>query len=173
MDPFLGEIRMFGFNYAPYNWAFCDGSPMLVSQNTALYALVGNVFGGNTTQFNLPKLNGRAMIGVVDLAMGAKAGTETVTLTSDQMPPHTHSVNGETITTGIQTAIPSATVVPSNAINTAKTGIKVYSDQQSPLVSMSPMAIASAGGSQAHENRQPYLVTNFCICTDGEFPSFD
>lgn len=174
MDPFIGEIRIFGFDYAPYDWAYCNGALLPVSQFTALYSIIGNIYGGNTSQFNVPKFSGRTVMGANSTyPLGYKTGAESVALTDDQMPPHTHSVNGETITTGIQVGTPGATVVPSNAITSAKAPLKLYSDLQAPLVNMSPMAVASTGNYQAHENRQPYLALNFCICTDGVYPNFN
>ena len=165
-EPFLGEIRMMSFQYAPQGWAPCNGQMMPINQNQALFSLLGITYGGNgQTTFALPDLRGRTPIhaphGVTGL--GEKAGEETHTLTSTEMASHMHmlSVSGS----GNQIANPSGQLL-------ASANNLYYSSPSSPkLIQMSPTSIATAGSGQPHENRQPYLPIGFCIALAGIFPS--
>ena len=171
MDPILGMISMFGFNFAPKYWATCDGQVLSIAQNTALFSLLGTTFGGNgQTTFQLPDLRGRVPIhqgqgpGLSNYSMGQAGGVEMVTLNIAEMPAHSHNLhaNGAAGDTGS----------PINAIfaNSGATDREYLASGQAN-VNMSASAISSAGGSQPHENRQPYLVVNYCIAIYGIYPS--
>lgn len=182
-DPFIGEIRSFGFNFAPLGWAQCAGQLLPISQNTALFSLLGTFYGGNgTTTFGLPDLRGRTATGTGQgpglplVSVGEQAGQETVTLLANNLPPHTH-----TLETGSNNA---ATTLP--AVPTANTSwMSQYFDNNShqPLnmfapnppaptkpVTMAAASIGIAGSSLPHENRQPYLAIGYCIALNGIFP---
>ena len=163
---FLGQIQSFGFNFAPRNWALCNGQIMSIQQNTALFSLLGTFYGGNgTTTFGLPDLRGRTPLhfgtgpSLSPYVIGEVAGTESVTLLSTEMPMHNHSLNASSSAkTG---------TAPSGA-NLG--GASIYTSGAMDSV-LNPLEIGMAGGSQPHENRQPFLVINWCICTSGIFPS--
>ena len=168
-EPFLGEIRMVGFNFAPQGWAMCDGQLMSISQNTALFSLLGTTFGGDgKTTFALPDLRGRAPIhtgqgaGLTLRDLGSATGAETITLTSAQMPSHTHTL--EANPGNASTRHPAGEVL-------AAPKAKAYSGPASPPVAMNPSAIATAGGGGAHDNVQPSLTLNFIIALQGIFPA--
>lgn len=166
-QPFLGQLLLVGFNFRAQGYAYCDGSVVAISQNNALFALIGTTYGGDGQQtFNLPDLRGRTTIhagtglGLSSYVLGQMGGVETVTLTSNQMPNHTHA---------------SACSSAAQATNDPTGGVPaVAADNrygvQSPAVAMGPM-ISTAGGSQPHENRQPYLALNWLIALEGVFPS--
>lgn len=165
-EPFIGEIRLFAFNFAPRFWATCDGQLLSIAQNPALFSLLGTTYGGNgQTTFALPDLRGRVATGLGALSggsnytIGEAAGVESVTLLTTQLPAHTHPVAAST---GAAT-----TNVPSGAVlAAASTG--VYA---SPA-SLVPTAMTTvAGSAQAHTNLQPGLVVNACIAIYGIFPS--
>ncbi|MDQ6804015.1 MAG: tail fiber protein [Actinomycetota bacterium] len=167
-EPFLGEIRMFGFNFAPQGWAMCNGQTLSISQNTALFSLLGTQYGGNgQTTFALPDLRSSVAMhqgqgpGLSPYVIGEKAGTESVTLTSAQMPQHNHSVvaNGGSGTT----------TRPGGGVP-ARTTEDIYAAAPDGTT-MNPGMIGNTGGSQPHTNIQPYLVVNFCIALQGIFPS--
>lgn len=178
-QPFVGEIRAFGFTFAPLNWATCDGQLIAISQNTALFSILGTNYGGNgTSTFQLPNLQDRVPLhsggqqgpGLSEYVVGEEAGSATVALISDEMPVHTHS-----LISGVssppdqtqQTNIPSPTALISNS----GPG-QAFSNNETPAVAMSPLAIGfSSGGSQAHQNQQPYLALLFCIALRGVFPA--
>ncbi|MGJ4728830.1 phage tail protein [Luteimonas sp. SDU101] len=177
-EPFIGEIQLFAFNFNPYRWAFCNGATMPISQNTALYALLGTQYGGNgTTNFQLPNFAGRAGCGVgpgpglSPRDMGETFGTSQVTLTAAQMPAHTHGVSAWS-----QTAPGSGIHAPaSNAglsFLAGSTTSRTYGN--APLdTQMAPHMLAPYNGGQPHDNRQPYLGLNFSIALYGVFPPFD
>jgi microcystin-dependent protein len=171
-DPFIGEIKMVGFNFAPYGWAFCDGQVMQIVQNTALYSLLGTTYGGNgTTNFNLPNLQGRAPLhrgtgpGLTPRPQGNSGGAATVALTTNTMATHTHTpmavIGSGSATPGNNTwgAMPGRTPPP------------VY-QSGNPDVTMNPAALDTAGNSSPspHNNMQPYLAVNFVIATMGIYP---
>ena len=162
-EPFLSEIRIFSFNFPPKGWAFCNGQFLPINQNQALFALLGTTYGGNgQTTFALPNLQGRAPMHFGNgHTLGEAGGSTAVTLTMQQMPQHIHLLN---VTNNAATATaPDNTVVvaaaPSNAYGAAGN-----------LVAMAP-TVGNVGGSQPHQNMQPYLGLNFCIALQGIFPS--
>jgi microcystin-dependent protein len=167
-EPFLGEIRMFGFNFAPRGWATCNGQLLPINQNTALFALIGTFYGGNgTSNFALPDLQSSVAIhqgqgaGLSPYLMGQKSGVENVTLTETQMPTHVHSVTAN--------SAPATSARPSGTVP-ARASADVYGAAPDGTT-MNAGMIASSGGSQPHTNIQPYLVVNFCIALQGIFPS--
>ena len=166
-NPFVAEIRIFGGNFAPIGWAFCDGQLMPISQNTALFSLLGTTYGGDgRTTFGLPDLRGRSPLhqgqgpGLTSRPLGEPAGVETVTLTQSQTPMHTHAIAGG--------AAAAATTPGANLLGKPASA-KIYGPATS-IVPMSPSAIGPAGQNQAHDNRQPYLVLSFIIALQGIFP---
>lgn len=180
-DPFIGEIRLFAGNYAPENWAVCDGSLLTISQYQALFALLGTTYGGNgSTTFGIPDLRGRLPIHMgtysvtgdttVTYPIGSTGGAETVAVTADQMPVHTHTACGQSVT-GTQPgpggnvwAAPSANGVAVNQYLTEVTGVT--------LKQMDANSIQSTGSGQAHNNVMPGIVLNYIIALVGIFPDF-
>jgi microcystin-dependent protein len=163
MEPFTGEIRMFGGNFAPVGWAFCAGQLLPIADNDALYSLIGTTYGGDgQSTFALPDLRGRAPVhqgsGYV---AGQVGGVEAVTLTQQQLPPHTHTPLASVASaTGTSPAGATWAAVPTGAYSTA-----------APDADLAPGAIAPSGGSQPHENRPPSLGVSFIICLSGIYPS--
>jgi microcystin-dependent protein len=163
--PFLGEIRMASFQFAPKGWAFCSGTTMQIAQNQALFALLGTTFGGDgRTTFNLPDLRGRAPMdvgaqGANTIVWGQKGGEETHTLVTAEMPAHSHT----------PMASSGSPTVPSPTGNFWPNGVPEYSTAQE--TAMANNAIGLTGGGTGHENRSPYLTINFIIALSGIFPS--
>jgi len=173
-NPYLGEIRVFGFTFAPAGWFFCNGQLLSISQYNALFALLGTTYGGNgTSTFALPDLRSRVPLhfgqgsGLSSYVQGQNGGVENVTLTSGQMPAHSHLVNADG-NTGSGTIGNPKGHLP-GAVGSE--GITIYSVTTTPAVTMNPQMIAIAGSSQPHGNIQPYLTLNFCIAFQGIFPS--
>lgn len=169
-EPFIAEIRIFGYNFAPKNWAFCDGQIMPIQQNTALFSLVGTTYGGNgQTTFGLPNLQGRVPMhpgsgpGLTPRVLGETDGTETVTVLSSQMPAHTHGLGAQTVPLG-GSASPAG-----NTLTRPGSGF-VYDATSPSGVAMAPQAVGFTGGTSPHNNMQPYLSINFCIALFGVFP---
>jgi microcystin-dependent protein len=167
-EPFIGEIRMFGFNFAPKGWAMCNGQLMPISQNQALFALLGTTYGGDGVQtFALPNLQSRVAIhqgqgpGLSPYTEGQAGGTENTTLNQAQMPAHNHGVQASTH--------PGRDTDPTGRVLGAPSA-PLY-DARSDGAAMNPSMITSVGGSQPFSNIQPYLVVNFCIALQGIFPS--
>jgi len=167
-QPYLGEIRMFGGNFAPFGNALCNGQSMSIQQNTALFSLLGTIYGGNgTTTFQLPNMQGRVPIhwgqgpGLTDYPIGEIGGVESVTLNQTQMPNHSHALlaNSQGGTAGA----PSTNAVL--AASTARDRIYAATSDNTQL------ALGSAGSGLPHENRQPYIAITFIIALLGIFPS--
>lgn len=162
--PFLGEIRIFSFGFAPAGWAQCDGQLLSINQNQALYSLMGNFYGGNgTTNFALPDFRGKVSIHADNAAypVGRTGGALNHTLSLAEMPAHTHQLSA--------TANAATTPVAGGNV-LARANATVYYTPGS-LTPLSPAAVVSGGGSQSHTNTQPYLVLNFCVALTGLFPS--
>lgn len=168
-DPFVAEIRIFSFNFPPTGWAFCDGQLLPLSQNTALFSLLGTTYGGDgKSNFALPNLRGRVPMhpgqgpGLSLYDLGETGGADTVTLLEAEMPAHTHVLRGAN--TLADTPRP-----PGNTL--ARYANAYQQDATSNLVAMAPEALPPAGGSLPHNNLMPYLTLNFCIALQGVFPS--
>jgi microcystin-dependent protein len=168
-DPFLAEIRIFGFNFAPKGWAFCDGQILPLSQNTALFSLLGPTYGGDgKSNFALPNLQGNAPMhpgqgpGLSLHDLGETGGSETVSLLQSEIPGHNHfiSASGADGNTGS----------PANSKVASGVGVNMYTATQNPLTQLNSSALTPMGGDQPHNNLQPYLTLNFCIALQGVFP---
>jgi|ERR1041385_1890910 microcystin-dependent protein len=169
-DPFIGEIRMFGGNFAPAGWMFCSGQLIPISENDAMFNLIGTTYGGDgQATFALPDLQGRVPVHQGSgFIIGQNGGSENVTLSTQQIPQHNH--------TALTTATAGTTNVPNNTAIFADTGttgaITTYlpfaNASQQPLL---PSVLTNTGGSQPHDNMQPFLVVNFIISMFGIFPS--
>jgi microcystin-dependent protein len=167
VDPFLGELRLFGFGFAPRNWALCEGQLLPIASNSALFSLLGTTYGGNgQTTFALPDLRGRVPIafgqgpGLSNYILGQAAGSETVTLLDNQIPGHNHAV---------QAASAATSKNPSGSIPALTPAGSSYG--QTADLSMSPTMVSGGGGGGPHSNVQPYLTLNWCIALYGQFPS--
>lgn len=168
-EPFIGEIRMFGFGFAPPGWAQCNGQLLPISQNTALFSLLGTTYGGDgKTTFALPDMRSRVPVcqgqgpGLSPYAEGQAGGAETVTLTAAQMPGHTHQVKASS--TAASSDQPQGRAL-------ARSASHAYTVKPDASTVMNAGMLGEAGGSQPHGNIQPYLAVNFCIATAGIFPS--
>lgn len=169
-EPFIGEIRIFPYNFAPRNWAFCDGQLLSIAQNTALFALLGTTYGGDgRTTFGLPNLQGRAAVhagrgpGLSDRRLGATGGSPTVQLTQQQLPSHQHTAQ-------CSSQVGDAANPQNKVIAAMPRGRPGAYSTTAPDVAMNPQALALSGGGQSHNNLPPYLVLNFCIALFGLFP---
>jgi microcystin-dependent protein len=170
--PFLGQISIFAFNFAPRGWALCNGQLLAIAQNTALFSILGTTYGGNgTTTFALPNLQSRVPIGVgqgpglSNRDLGEVGGQEAVTLTSDQNAPHNHQLL-------CSSADGNSYDPAGNYWSQDAGGNPEYGPASDGIAgSMSPAATSLAGGNQPHNNIQPYLTLNFCIAMEGIFPS--
>jgi microcystin-dependent protein len=168
-DPFVAEIRIFPFNFAPKGWAWCDGQLLPLSQNTALFSLLGTTYGGNgKSNFALPDLQGRVPMhpgqgpGLSLHDLGETGGSDTVTLLESEIPAHTHAVNCSQADGLVRQPVASQ---PATGVG----GITMYA-VPGTVVQMSPNATTPAGGDQPHNNLQPYLTFYFCIALQGVFP---
>lgn len=166
-EPFIAEVRIFAGNFAPRSWAFCNGQLLPISQNTALFSLVGTIYGGDgRTTFGLPNLQGRAAMhpgrgpGLTPRTLGQSGGAETVTLSQTQLPSHNHVLNVEADERAEESE-------PNGQVLAAA---EQYGDDATPSA-MSNQAVTSAGGGQAHNNMQPYIAINYIIALQGLFPS--
>lgn len=169
MDPFLGQLMLVPYNFAPNGWAQCDGSLLQISQNTALFSLLGTTFGGNgVTTFALPDLRGRAPIhmgqgpGLTNFILGESGGTESVTLNVGNLAPHAHALNA--------VANPGTSSHPTGNLLASDTAGSVYSDA-APNTALAAGAVAPAGNGIPFDNHMPYLVMNWIIAMEGIFPS--
>src|SRR5882757_4158278 len=164
-EPFLSEIRMMSFNFAPKGWAFCDGQLLPINQNQALFSLLGTTYGGNgQTNFALPDLRGRVPThtGGQGHFLGERGGEQAHTLTMSEIPQHFHTASA-TSTSG------DLFVATGNVL--AASPAQLYAPATANLTTLIPSSVTTMGGSQAHENMQPYLVLVFCIALQGIFPS--
>ena len=161
-EPFLAEIRIASFNFAPKGWAMCNGQLLPINQNQALFALLGTTYGGNgQTTFALPDLRGRAPIHVgSNFTLGTRGGEEANTVSTAELPQHTHVMNGSA--TNADAVLPTDNVVAQSS--------QLYGPA-AQLTTLDPSSNGSTGGSQAHLNMQPYLTLTFCIALQGIFPS--
>jgi microcystin-dependent protein len=163
-EPFLSEIRLMSFSFAPAGWALCNGQFLPINQNQALFSLLGTTYGGNgQTTFALPDMRGRVPIHFGSgYTLGEKGGQEAHTLTSSEMPTHVHQFYGATADANVAT--------PGSTVLVGKAPLDMFRDP-THLVAMEPALIGSVGGSQAHQNMQPFLTISFCIALQGIFPS--
>ncbi|MCE8006329.1 tail fiber protein [Aestuariivita sp.] len=175
-EPFIAEIRIFAGNFAPRGWAFCDGQLLPISNNTALFSLIGTTYGGDgRTTTALPNMQGRAPMhpgrgpGLTNRRLGQRVGSETVTLNEAQIPSHSHSARATTNGGG-------SGIEPSNTTSLARTAgfppdLLYQTNTSANLVDMASEAIGTTGGGQPHTNLQPFLVMNFIIALVGLYPS--
>jgi microcystin-dependent protein len=171
-DPFVAEIRIFPFNFPPKGWAFCDGQLMPISQNTALFSLLGTYYGGDgKSTFALPDLQGSAPMqtgqgqGLSERFLGEQSGVESITLLSTEMPVHTHIVQAQNIPLG-GVVLPAA----NTTLNHPASG-NLFNVTNPAVTQMAFQEIALTGGGLPHNNMQPYLTLNFCIALQGVFPA--
>ncbi|GAB3181258.1 phage tail protein [Telluribacter humicola] len=169
MAAYIGEIRMFAGTFAPAGWAICDGRSLLISEYDALYTLIGTLYGGDgTNNFNLPDLRGRVPVhmktvsGGLSYQIGEMAGVESVTLTTQQIPVHNHAVVVSTAT--------ADSTLPTNSFIGKSNDVDIFYEDN-PNQNMNPGSISPIGGSQPHDNMQPYLCINFIISLEGIFPT--
>lgn len=164
-EPFLSEIKLMSFNFAPKGWALCNGQIMAINQNQALFSLLGTTYGGNgQTTFALPDLRGRIPIHFGNgHTLGENAGSEAVTINIQQMPTHTHVLACTTAN--------ATTDSPTTSDTIANAGMNLYGPSSGGLVAMNSSMVGNAGGSQPHTNMAPYLTLNFCIALQGIYPS--
>jgi microcystin-dependent protein len=175
-QPFVGEIRCFGFQFAPVNWAFCNGQLLPISEFDVLYAVIGTTYGGDgQSTFALPNLQGAVPmhwgngVGGFNTQIGQVQGSTIVTLTQAQMPQHRHAITTAVVAPG---GAPERTATPSASTNIGTSDPDgLYKSTPTLDAAFAPAAIGSAGGSQPHDNMQPYLALNFCISLFGVFPS--
>ncbi|WP_312345244.1 tail fiber protein [Stenotrophomonas acidaminiphila] len=176
-EPFIGEIQLFGFNFNPRGWAFANGATLPISQNTALFSLIGITYGGNgQTTFQLPNFAARAGCqqgnspGLSPRTLGQSFGVDMVTLNSGQIPQHSHGINAY-----VQSDTTKRVGTPASNGGMSipgSTGVKPFASSN-PNTTFAPNMISpSAGGGQPHQNQQPYLGVNFCIALQGNYPPF-
>lgn len=178
MEPFIGQVCLFGFNFAPRGWALCDGQLMSIAQNQALFSLIGTTYGGDgRTTFGLPDLRGRVAIhqgqgpGLSPHTIGEMAGTENVTLLQTQMPMHNHLLMASSTTATTNNPNGGVMAVANSAISSGE-DVTTQTYASAPNgAAMNPQSISAAGGNQPHTNMQPYLTMNYCIALAGIFPS--
>ena len=179
-EPFIGEIRILPYNFAPRGWALCNGQLINISENSTLFAIIGTTYGGNgVTNFQLPNLQGSAVMGSgnspsagINSYPGMRGGSAVETLTTDEMPKHTHQVLVDDVDATLAT--PSANTLAKGGVPGARGStvpFNAYSNTQAANQLLSSEGIGNVGGSQPHENRQPFLATSYCIALDGLFPS--
>lgn len=165
-DFFIGQISLFGFNFAPRFFALCNGQLLAINQNTALFSLLGTTYGGNgTTTFALPDLRGRVPVSFgAGFSQGQAAGAETVSLSTANLPAHNHALAATTQVANRR--IPTGRMLATDTSTNAE-----YYAPPGQTTSLGPNSIGPTGGGAPHENRQPYLAINFCIALQGIFPS--
>ena len=166
-QPFVGEIRLFAGNFAPVGWQFCDGAVMAIAENETLFNLIGTTYGGDgVSTFALPDLRGRVPVhqgfGQSNYVVGQQGGTETVSLTASQLPPHTHAMLAST-------SAAASTHGPSEALGSSAT-MRFYGSG-TPNTAMDPHAVGVVGSSQAHQNMPPFVALSYIVSLFGIFPS--
>ena len=173
-DPFLAEIRILPFTFPPKGWAFCDGQIQSISQNTALFSLLGTYYGGNgKTTFALPNLQNSVPVhqgqgpGLSEYVLGQSGGTQSVALTLAEMPAHTHAFMGANPSDFADLPAPG----PDRVIGKSQNALAYQTNTTQNLVPMSPQAIQPQGQGTSHNNVMPYLTLNFCIALQGIFPA--
>ena len=174
-EPYLGEIQILGFSFAPYQWAFASGQLVPIQQNAALFSLIGTLYGGNgQTNFQLPNLASRQACGagqgpgLTDRELGEPFGSFQVSLTNDEIPGHNHIMT-EYVPTSAETVGPGVT----SGIGIVESGnFTAFASTPGTAVQMNPMMVQPAGSSIPHNNIQPYLGLNYSIALSGNFPSF-
>jgi microcystin-dependent protein len=169
MDPFVAEIRIFPFNFAPKGWAFCDGQILPLSQNTALFSLLGTTYGGDgKSNFALPNMQGNAPMhpgqgpGLSLHDLGETGGSDTVSLLESEIPSHSHGF--------VTSQADGISRLPGGNLAANMIGVNGYAAPSGGNVTLSDNALAPAGGDQPHNNMQPYLTLNFCIALQGVYP---
>jgi microcystin-dependent protein len=164
-QPYLSEIRIFSFNFAPKGWALCNGQTLQINQNQALFALLGTTYGGDgRVTFGLPNLQGRVPAHEgAGWVLGQRLGEESHLVTAPELPAHIHPVQA--------TAQAATASVPTGLTFAKSPGVPYVTGGQAATTPLSPASVTSVGGSQPHENRQPYLTLNICIALQGIFPS--
>ncbi|MEK6289188.1 MAG: tail fiber protein [Acidobacteriota bacterium] len=167
-EPFLSEIRIMSFVFAPKGWALCNGQLLPINQNQALFSLLGTTFGGDgRVNFALPDLRGRVPVHVGDgNTLGGRGGEQAVTLSIAQLPQHTHVLNGSS---SVGNSVAPRSAAAGNIL--AQEPGNAYTNSTSNLTPLYPTSVTNVGGSQAHLNMQPYLTLSFCIALQGIFPS--
>lgn len=176
-DPFYGEIRAFAFDYAPRDWAFCQGQMLSIPQNTVLFSVIGTQFGGNgTTTFGLPNLQGMAPMGsgtgpgLTPRTVGAAVGAGTETLQPSQMPQHSHAIMAQGA--NATAAVPQNSYLAQGLVPGPRPSLRPTYAAGAPNATLASNALTPfTGGGHSHTNMQPYLALNFCICLSGEFPA--
>ena len=177
MDAYVGEIRLFPFTFAPRNWLLCQGQLLAIRQNTALFSLLGTNFGGDgRTSFGLPNLQGQVVVGtgqgpgLSNYVVGQTGGTAGVALSMSQMPSHNHSFNVDT-TDGVAGTVSSGAQLAKAAKGgkESQTLANLY-NATSPNTTLAPTTLTFTGAGTSHNNLQPYLTSNYCICISGVFP---
>jgi microcystin-dependent protein len=179
-EPFLGEVRIFGCNFPPRGWAYCWGQLLPISQNTALFSILGTTYGGNgTTNFALPDFRGRVPLGqgqgpgLSSYVIGEQAGSETVTLISTELPAHNHTTDTRNVPTSADnyTNVPTTGYFVSRFLYHSSSAARAWKPASAPATTLHPNTLQPTGGNQPHNNMQPYLALNFCIAYEGIFPA--
>jgi microcystin-dependent protein len=174
-QPFFGEIQLFGFNFAPRDWAFCSGASLPISQNTALFSLIGTTYGGNgVSTFNLPNFQDRTPCsqghgpGLTQRQMGQAFGASTASLADGQIPAHSHGVE---VFGQRDSSKRAATPANGYALSTPGHATAYAAGSTQANTTLAPQSVGNTGGNQPHDNMQPYLAVNFCIALQGIYPT--
>lgn len=178
MDEFIGIIKIFGGNFAPQGWALCNGQLLSIAQNTALFSILGTTYGGDgRTTFGLPDLRGRAPIGMGQgpglpaIQQGELSGEANHTLIATEMPMHNHTESVSSTDATLSAATSGASIATPGALSGRSFTPTLGFNTSTPNTALNPASISVAGGSQPHNNMQPYLGVNYIICLQGVFPS--